>query len=385
MECDIPYPELDTPAVLLDLGKLEANVEEMSLLATEAGVRLRPHTKVHQSAFIAKKQIEAGACGIEVGVIGQAEAMAKEGIDDILIAHPFYGEHKLEGLKRLINETSLKITVVVDMIEQAEAISKIGEAAGQKILTVIKIETGGNRYGVLPGELALNLAQDICKLPGIKLKGIYAHEIDAEPTEEGVTKKAWETASQAAETARMLKRKGIEVEHVSVGASSTFRATCRYLKEGMFPEINEIHPGNCVIGDIMYYMAYGNTLDTCALSVLTSVMSTSHLDHAVIDAGRKTFGAQAGVIRQDAKSFFFDGRSSHGLVIGRPDLWLGRLAAEVGWLHYIEPSRKLRLGDRLEIIPNAAHVVVNLHDKLYGVKQGTVETTIHITGRGWGS
>ena len=87
------YPSLDTPAVLLDLDKLEANIKEIIQLATEAGVRLRPHTKVHQSVAVAKKQIEAGAIGIEVGAIDQAEPMADGGINDILFAHPFYGEH----------------------------------------------------------------------------------------------------------------------------------------------------------------------------------------------------------------------------------------------------------------------------------------------------
>ncbi len=107
MKHEIPYSSLDTPVVLLDMNKLEANIREMSQLVAEVGVKLRPHTKVHESALIAKMQIEAGACGIEVGAIGQAEAMAEGGIDDILIAHPFYGDHKLEILERLLNKPKL--------------------------------------------------------------------------------------------------------------------------------------------------------------------------------------------------------------------------------------------------------------------------------------
>ena len=94
----VPYPSLDTPAVLVDMDKLEANIGEMSRLAKEAGVRLRTHIKVHECAEIAKMQLAAGACGVEVGPIAQAEAMAAEGIGDIIVAHPgYYGEQKSVG------------------------------------------------------------------------------------------------------------------------------------------------------------------------------------------------------------------------------------------------------------------------------------------------
>ena len=115
----IPYQYLDTPVCLLDLDKLDANIKLMQQTASEAGVKLRPHTKVHESAYIANLQIEAGAGGIEVGAIGQAEPMAEAGISDIFIVHPFFGEHKLETLRRLLSRwPKFKFTVVVDMIEQ---------------------------------------------------------------------------------------------------------------------------------------------------------------------------------------------------------------------------------------------------------------------------
>jgi len=379
------YPELDTPVILVDMDKLEANIKEMSQQAAEAGVKLRPHTKVHESALIAKMQIEAGACGIEVGPLDQAEPMAEEGIEDILVAHPFYGNHKLETLKKLLSKPNLKLTVVVDMIEQAEGISKVGQAVGRKVPVLIKIETGGKRYGVLPGEATLNLAKKLCQLPGIDFAGIYAHESDAEPTEEGVAKSAWEVASIMTKTANMLRKEGIPVEHVSVGASPTFHATCGYIKEGKFPEITEIHPGNRVIGDILYTMIRGNTRDACALTILTSVMSTSHTEHAVIDVGRKTFGAESMIEFRNTPGFFWQGKPSYGSLQGRPDLWLGRIAAETGWVYYMDPKRKLKLGERLEIVPNRASIVVNSHDQLYGVRNGKVERVISVTGKGRGN
>ncbi len=192
-------------------------MREMSQLAADAGVKLRPHVKVHETAMLSKMQIEDGACGIEVGNVAQAKRMAEEGINDILIAHPFYGSQKLEALQKLISKPGLKLSVVVDMIEQAEVISQVGQAVGNKVRVILKIDTGIKRYGVLPGEPTLNLAKKLCQLPGIELVGIYAHESGAVPTDEGVARVALEVGSIMAEMARMLRGAGITLETVCVG------------------------------------------------------------------------------------------------------------------------------------------------------------------------
>jgi len=384
----VPYSSLVTPAVLVDMDRLEANISEISHLAAEAGIRLRAHVKVHMSAPIAKLQIEAGACGIEVGTVGQAEAMAEEGINDIIIAHPgFYGGPKLETLKRLLNKPGLKIAVVVDMIEQAQGVSQAGQTVGQRVPVLLKINVnavlgGFSRLGVLPGEPALNLAKKLHQLPGIEFVGIYTHELPEDKTAEGVDKMAFEAASLMTETARMLREEGIPIAHVSVGASSTARSTCHYIREGKFPEITEIHPGSFVIGDIMYMRERGNTREACAVTVLTTVMSTAHPDMAVIDAGYKTFGDDYIIGAVKEPDFFWNGLPSFGSVQGRPDLRAGFLGAETGYVYYMAPNKKLSLGERLEIVPNNATLVISMHDQLYGVRNGVVERVFPITGRG---
>lgn len=389
----VPYPSLDTPAVLVNLDKLEANIQEMSRLTREAGLRLRVHIKVHECAEIAKMQLAAGACGVEVGPIAQAEAMAEEGIDDIVVAHPgYYGDQKQETLRRLLRKPGLRLAIVVDMPEQAEGISQAAQVTGRTVPVLIKIETclgagapRSQRHGVLPGEPTLNLARRLLQLPGIEFEGIYAHEMGAKPTQEGVDDMAYKTAEIVTDTARMLRGKGIEVKHVSVGASPTLSSTCRFVKEGKFPELTEVHPGNRVIGDIMYMMARGNTIETCALTVLVTVMSTTHAGWAMVDAGYKTFGAESLIGRRDTPGFFWDGRPSFGHIIGRPDLRLANLSAETGHVFYVEPGEKLHIGQRLEIIPNNATLVTNLHDHLYGVRNGVVEKVFKVTGRGRGN
>lgn len=381
------YPSLNTPAVLVDLDTLEANINNMSRLAKEAGLQLRPHAKIHENVSIAKKQIAGGACGVEVGVVEQAEALVEQGINDILIAHPgYYGGTKGELLKKLLKRSGLKLALVVDMLEQAEIISQVARSAGKKARVLIKIDLGrSSRFGVLPGKPVLALATGLQKLPGIELAGIYGHEMGVKPTPEGKDEAALEAAEIMAENARMLRSEGVAIEHVSVGASSTFPATCRFCKEGKFPELTEVHPGAFVIGDIRYMRAGGNTREACAVTVLTTVMSTAHQEWAIIDAGYKTFGSDAIFEHRDKPDFWWQGMPSFGSVQGRPDLWLGRISAETASIYYKESGKKLDLGERLEIVPNNATLVINIHDRIYGVRNGAVEETIPVTGRGRGN
>jgi len=180
------------------------------------------------------------------------------------------------------------------MFEQAEIISQVAQAVGKQISVFIKIDLGrGSRYGILPGEPVLNLARKLQQLPSINLVGIYGHEMGAKPTPEGKDEAAFEAATIMTENAKMLKQAGISIDHVSVGASPTFRSTCRFIKEGKFLEITEVHPGQCVIGDIMYMRSGGNIREACEVTVLTTVTTTSHTDWAIIDAGYKTFGADS--------------------------------------------------------------------------------------------
>ena len=382
---NIPYPQLDTPAALLDMDKLEANIAEMSKLAAKAGVKLRPHIKVHESADIAKYQMDAGACGIEVGPVDQAIAMVEAGLNDIIIAHPFYGQHKLEKIKGLLEKPNTKVAVVIDMFEQAERLSHVGKSLGQNIPVIIKVEVGGNRYGVLPGEPVLSLAKQISKLTGVNLSGIYAHEVYTEPTPDKQDEVAHEVLQVMNDTAKLLKKEGLFIDHVSIGSSGTWRSVCKQIKTGRYPEVNEIHPGTCIVGAMLSVGRFALTVDQCALSILASVMSISHPGHAMLDCGLKTLGGDP--LRQfsDRPDYLWDNKPSHGLIKGRPDLWLGSLNGEVSSVFYRDPAKRLSLGDRLEIIPNNPYPVINTQDKLYSVRKGKIESVISVTGCGKGA
>lgn len=387
-EQNILYPSLDTPAVLVDMNKLEANIARMSGLAAEAGLRLRPHVKVHECAEIAKMQLDAGACGVDVGSMGQAEAMAEAGIPDILISHPgYYGGHKQDRLRKLLGREGLALMLNIDMVEQAEGASLAGQAMGKKIPVLIKVDTnkqlgGMPRLGVLPGKPTLELAKQLVKLPGIKLMGLYAHEIGGLSAVDDI---AFGTAKLISETADLLRNNGIAVDHISVGASNTLPATCRLVKEGKFPDITEVHPGNCIIGDIGYMLRGANTRDSCAITILTTVISTSHPEKAAIDAGYKTFGADYNIGEVKKPDYYWNDIPYFGCVQERPDLRAGRMSAETGYIYYMEADKKLSFGDRIEIVPNNATLVVNIHEQLYGVRNGAVEKIFTVTARGCGN
>ena len=380
-----PVSALDTPAVIVYLDLLEANIARMSRLAKEAGVRLRPHTKIHECPEIAKMQIASGACGIEVGAIERALCMAAAGIDDILIAHPFYGEGKLKILGQLLEKQGLKVTLMVDMMEQAEGISRVGEALGMRVPVLLKINTGGDRFGVGPGEAALQMARQLVRLPGIRFQGIYAHEAGGKPTPESLESVALASATMAVQTARLLVKEGIPVAHVSVGASPTLEATCALLKKGQFHEITEIHPGHCVIGDLWHVRALANPREACAVALVCAVMSAADPRYVVIDAGYKTFGADSLIQYHEAPDFFWQGKPSFGSVQGRPDLWLGKVSAETAVVQYRDPEigseKRLRIGERLEIVPNNATLVISMREKIYGVRNGLVERVYPVAGR----
>ncbi len=384
-EQGMPLSAIGTPAVIVHMDVLESNIARMSRLAREAGVRLRPHTKIHECPDIAKMQIAAGACGIEVGAIERALCMAEAGIDDILIAHPFYGDHKLAVLRQLLDKPGLKLTVMVDMMEQAEGISRIGKSLGRTIPTLLKVNTGGDRFGVPPGEPALRMAKRLCRLTEIAFEGLYVHEMGGKPAPESMHRLALEAATMAAETARLLAKEGIPGRHVSVGASPTLQATCTLLKGKQFPEITEIHPGHCVIGDMWHVRGRVSAREACAAAVLCTVMSAADPRHVVVDVGYKTFGADSLIQYRDMPGFFWQGKPSFGAVQGREDLWPGKISAETACVQYTEqdaaPEKRLRIGDRLEIIPNNATLAISTQERIYGVRHGMVERIFAVAGR----
>ena len=182
----VTIDQLETPAVLVDLDIMESNIARLADYGRRHGLHVRPHTKTHKIPAIARMQIESGCQGITVAKSGEAEVMAAAGLDDILIAYPIFGDLKLRRLALLAAKK--RITIAVDNVATAEAISQAAQAAGSTIDLLVEIDVGMRRCGVATPEDAEGLAKAIQKLPGVRFAGLnlYPGHIWAPPGDQSV-------------------------------------------------------------------------------------------------------------------------------------------------------------------------------------------------------
>ncbi len=357
---------LDTPVAVVDLDVMERNISEMASSIKDIGVNLRPHIKTHKTSEITCKQLEAGAIGITCAKLGEAEVMADAaGAMDIFIANLIVGSDKIRRLLKLAER--VKVSVGIDSVEIGEPISRAAERRGLKIPVLIKVDVGLERTGVPYGDPAVELAKKIDKMHGLELAGIYTHEgqVYKAKSSKGLYRLARESGQRMVQTAKMIRKAGIELDTVSVGTTPSARITCRT------PGVTETRPGTYVFNDFSQIKLGIAREEDCALTVLATVISVPDRDRAIIDAGTKC-------LTSDKVAIF----GVYGLVKGMPHVALVRAYEEHGVLK-VDPSEgKLKVGDKLEIIPNHVCPVVNLFDELVGMRNDIVTVKWSVTARG---
>jgi D-serine deaminase-like pyridoxal phosphate-dependent protein len=358
-----PIEDLPTPAVLVDLDVLERNIARQAERARTAGVRLRPHAKTHKCPEIARMQLAAGAAGISLAKTSEAEVFAAAGFDDIFIAYPVAGLGKAERLLALSDR--LRLAAGTDSVEGARHLSETFRAAGRKLDVLLKIDVGYHRVGVLP-EKALEVARRIAELPGLKLRGVFTHagHVYQAETPEAVAQIGTLEGETLFSCAEALRRSGLSIEEVSVGSTPSARHAMRVAG------VTECRPGNYVFHDGSQAALGTCDPEDCAMTILATVVSVPAPDRACVDAGSKTLSQDS--LRPRA--------NGHGLILGTRSR-LQSLSEEHG-VARVEGGDSFRIGDRVRILPNHACVVSNLHDRLYGVRAGRVETEFRIAARG---
>ena len=355
--------DLPTPAVLVDMDVLARNIARQADRARQAGVRLRPHAKTHKCPEIARMQLAAGAAGVSLAKTSEAEVFAAAGFEDIFIAYPVAGLGKAERLLTLSNR--LRLAVGVDSPEGARRLSAVFAASGRKLEVLLKIDCGYHRVGVLP-EDALEVSKRIGELPGLSLRGVFTHagHVYQAETPEAVAEIGRQEGETLAETASALRNAGIGVPEVSVGSTPSARHAMRV------HGVTECRPGNYVFHDGSQVALGTCALEDCAMTILATVVSVPATDRAVVDAGSKTLSSDALRPRP----------GGHGLILGTRSR-LVSLTEEHGAAR-VEEGDVFRVGDRVRILPNHACVVSNLHDRLYAVRGGRVETELRVAARG---
>src|SRR5437773_3351162 len=165
---------LDTPALLVDLDVMEANIARIVATCRAHGVAWRPHSKSHKTPEIARMQIAAGAIGITCAKLGEAEVMAAAGIRDILIANQVVGAPKATRLANLLMHAD--VMVAVDSIENAEELSAAAGRKGRRLRVLVEVDVGMHRAGVEPGRPVVLLSQKVSALPGLRYAGLMGWE-----------------------------------------------------------------------------------------------------------------------------------------------------------------------------------------------------------------
>lgn len=358
---------VDTPALLVDLDRLDANIDWMAGHARAGGVALRPHFKTHKSVAIARRQLAAGAVGITVAKLDEAETLVDGGIDaPILIAFQIVAAPKLERAAHLAGRVPL--TLAVDSPEGAARLSVAAAAAGRVLDVWIEIDSGLRRCGVLPADAAA-LARLVVAQPNLQLSGMFTHagqSYAARDTAEVATIAKAEAAA-VVEAAAAAREIGIPIETVSAGSTPT----ARFLDASS--GITEIRPGTYVFYDALQVALGSAPADRRALAVAATVISRPASDRAVVDAGSKTLGLDKGAHSSDLLTDYGALVDTDGAVV--------RLSEEHGILR-IPADSSLAIGDRVRIVPNHVCSVTNLGRRFYGVRGDVVREVIPIEAAG---
>jgi D-serine deaminase-like pyridoxal phosphate-dependent protein len=329
--------ELDTPALYVDLDALERNIERMQGVAARFGVGLRPHTKTHKIREIAQMQLDAGAIGLTVAKLGEAEVLPG---DDILVAYGLLKE-KLPRV-RALNKTK-QITVCVDSVEAARDLDGIR--------ALVEIDVGPGRAGVQGPEQAVAVARACDRFAGVMYWPSWLDEAGFRAA-----------CAKLDAVLAALKAAGLEAQVVSGGS------TPGAAKTALIPKTTEIRPGTYVFYDTS---SLANDLckeEDCALRILTTVISTAVPGQCLIDGGSKTFSSDS-----------THGKGTFGHFPGRESWTMRKMNEEHG---YVEVSSPARVGEKVWVIPSHVCPAVNLHDEVWYGRKGRVDGKWTVAARG---
>ena len=344
--------DLDTPVLVVDADSLEHNISHLRDITNAAGISCRPHAKTHKSAIIAKMQQRAGAIGICCAKLGEAEVMAENGINDLLITSPVIGESKISRL--LEAQKKAKIAVVTDAELNIQMLGHFAQLAGIKLDVLVEIDIGQRRCGVLPGTHAVDLARIIENHTWLNFVGLQGYQGKLQMITGAEERKAANTLSLdlLAQTVTDIEKEGFNVKICTGGGtgSSPFD-----LERGL---LTEIQAGSYVFMDSRYgSISWPNAKIPPfkhALRILTTVISRPSTDRVIVDAGLKAASSDQGPpVLEDGQDQVFDfGGDEHGIVTVKHH---GKVPYNVG--------------DKLRLLPSHCDTTVNLYDQFI-VTQG---------------
>ncbi len=343
---------IDTPAVLIDIDRVDANIDRAQAHADRHGIRLRPHIKTHKLPMLAARQVARGAVGITCQKLGEAEVMADAGLSDIFLPYNILGEAKLRRLRALAARVALSVTADSEVTVSGYAAAFADAPAPLPVL--VECETGMRRCGVQTPEEAVALARVIAAAPGLRFAGLMTYPAPGQAD----AAQAW-----LAEAAAQLARAGLPPAVVSSGGTPD-------LWRSGGTVVTEYRPGTYIYLDRSQVARGVGGFDECALTVLATVVSRPTPDRAVIDAGSKALTSD------------LLGMEGFGRLVEYPDAAVTGLSEEHGVVDLSACAAKPAIGERVRVIPNHACVVSNLFDTVTLVSGGAVVETVPVAARG---
>ena len=366
MEVGLSKWDLDTPALCVDLDKLEANIAKGQAMATKNGITTRPHAKTHKCAAIARLQLAAGAIGICTAKISEAEVLFEHGIDRICMTTSNPSPNKIRRAMQLRKQCNHFIQAV-DEEQNARLLSAAAKEAGVVADVVIDVAVG-TRSGIPPGEGAIALAKVIDRLPNLKMRGMLSYDGGAQHVNGFAARKerARDGLEENVKTFEMLKSAGLNTEIFSGGGTGT------YSVQHLTPGITDVQVGSYIFMDMQYLAIGSEDGDPVykdfapSLTVVATVLNNRFPGRLTTDAGAKALTLNV----------------PHAGVIGEPGMDYNAGSDEFGSLTFKEASKSYKIGDRLEMIVPHCDPVVNLYDQMYGIRKDRVEVVWPIVARG---
>jgi D-serine deaminase-like pyridoxal phosphate-dependent protein len=355
---------LATPCLVIDIDIVEANARRMGKAVTERGIALRPHVKTHKSVRLAQIQLEAGAGGVTVGTLGEAEVMAAGGIDDIFIAYPLWADGtKADRLRALLDaHTDLRLTLGVDSIDGAQRLARAAGAPDRQLRVLLEVDPGNRRTGLMPQQVA-EVAR-AAQRAGLDVIGLFTHGGHAYRGADAVSAAAADEVAALAAGAEAFRSVGVTPSVLSAGSSPTVLGAAT-------APVNEVRPGTYLLADRQLVALGASPPDGVALAVAATVISTTVAGQVVIDAGAKS-------LTKDLPAYL----QGYGMLPAYPDGCIERVFDYHGVVSFPAGAARPSLGEVVAVVPNHACPVVDLYDYFIASRSGSAIGRWPVDARG---
>ncbi|MGQ0712126.1 MAG: alanine racemase [Gemmatimonadaceae bacterium] len=356
--------EIETPAPIVDLARMERNLDRMAGYAAAHRLALRPHIKTHKTPWLAAEQLRRGAVGVACATPREAEVMS-DVASDVLVAYPMVGSAKARRVAALAAE--VRMTVALDSARAADDLATGAREAGRRVGVYVECDLGMRRVGVPGPDEAIALATHVARHRELEYAGITFYPGHIREPVDQQDRSLEIVGASLARTLEALQRAGLEPPVVSGGSTPTAWRTHQ------IPGVTEMRPGTYIYNDRTTAAVGACTTDDCALTVLATVVSTAVAGQAVIDAGSKSLG------REPLRGVDADG---FGVLLENPDVTVRALSEEHGLLDLSHTGWRPSVGDRVRVIPNHVCIVVHLFDVVHGIRGKVVESSWVVAARG---